>query len=51
MMDVYFIPRLRNSEGKGIVKIVLQNYIKAKAIEQGQCSKIRVLFSKMTVVK
>jgi len=28
-MDVYFIPRLKNSEGKGIVKIVLQNYIKA----------------------
>jgi len=32
MMEVYFILRLNNSEGKGIVKIVLQNFIKAKAV-------------------
>ncbi|KAK3738425.1 hypothetical protein QZH41_005627 [Actinostola sp. cb2023] len=32
MMDVYSIRRLKNSEGKEIVEIVFQNFIKAKRI-------------------
>jgi len=45
MIEVYLIPRLKHSEGKGIEKIVLQNFIKAKRLsstprnEQGQCTK------------
>jgi len=54
MIEVYFIPCLKHSEGKGIVKIVLQNFIKANRpsstprTKQGQCTKFGHNFERNT---